>query len=1186
MKKLFTNNKTFTNLIFSILLLLLGFNVSWGQQTIGSFPTMDGGFEAQTTIATASSIPTNTVSTGWATACTSGVLNTTGGRSGAKYATLTLTNAAAGSSNHKRTTSPTTALGAITNTSYQVQYYYRTSGSSVLTGSVRGGASDDGTPGAAYATAVIASQSTWTKYTGTVAVTQATITYGLGIISIYPNAASNTLIYDVDDFVVYPGTTLDSTAPSSPGSVTVAAASSTSNTISWGAASGGVDGGGYVVVRYTTNPGAGTDPNTNGIYAVGNTITNGGATGTVAYIGTGLTFTDSSLTGGSYYYKVYTVDKAFNYSTAASAAATYSVSAASSSPTLCINNPLTPINHSTTGFTGIGTAMGLPSGVTATWANNTITISGTPTTSGTYIYSIPLTGGDGTINATGTIVVNANISVSVNIIASTSNICSGSSVTFIATPINGGSTPIYQWQVNGVNVGINSATYLTANLTNNDLVSVVMISNASPCLTNSAATSNSIVIIVNPKTTPTFTRVAAVCSGASIAALPTTSANAVTGTWSPAINNTATTTYTFTPNAGQCVTSETQTIDVISNSAPTGTSQTLCANSTVSNLVATGANLQWYTSQTGGALLDSNTTLSTGTYFVSQTISACESTRTPVAITVLPQITPTFTPIASTCTGATITPLPNNSNNGIIGIWSPALNNNQTTTYTFTPNFGQCASATNQTITITKPEETSEISFVAQPIAVTGNIPCLAPSTQPTALVFNNATSTSVSGSFTTTIADNYLVISSTTATLNASPTSGIVYTVGSSIGNGTVLAVGSTPTFSVTGLTAGGTYYFTIYALNDIACSNGPIYNTTSPLTSTITLPAVALNYYFGNFHSHSEYSDGTGLPTGDFAYGDAANCMDFLGISEHNHVSAGMALANWSLGRAQALASTTPTFLALYGMEWGVISGGGHVIVYGVPDLLGWDTGQYNTFVAKNDYIGATGLFHTINAFGGNAFATLAHPNNSDYQAIMSTYNTDADLAIVGTAVENGPSTSTNTTYTDPPSSMSYLSYYRNMLAKGYHLGPTIDHDNHNVTHGHTALSRTVVLATSLTENNILDAMRQMHFYASQDCSGYVTFKLNGNQLGSSVTGAGAPNITVTSSTSNPVTSLKIYSGEPGSGTNATILSSSTSGTINYSNTSLTNGSTRYYYIDITESDGKRIITTPIWYTRNDTP
>ena len=50
---------------------------------------------------------------------------------------------------------------------------------------------------------------------------------------------------------------------------------------------------------------------------------------------------------------------------------------------------------------GIGAATGLPAGVTAAFASNTITISGTPTASGTFSYSIPLTGGCGAVNATG-----------------------------------------------------------------------------------------------------------------------------------------------------------------------------------------------------------------------------------------------------------------------------------------------------------------------------------------------------------------------------------------------------------------------------------------------------------------------------------------------------------------------------------------------------------------------------------------------------------------------------------------------------------------------------------------------------------------------------------------------------------------------------------------------------------------
>jgi hypothetical protein len=81
-------------------------------------------------------------------------------------------------------------------------------------------------------------------------------------------------------------------------------------------------------------------------------------------------------------------------------------SSTSSSPILCINSALTNVTHTTTGATGIGTISNLPSGVSAEWTSNQIIISGTPTISGTFPYSIPLTGGCGNVNATGTIKVN------------------------------------------------------------------------------------------------------------------------------------------------------------------------------------------------------------------------------------------------------------------------------------------------------------------------------------------------------------------------------------------------------------------------------------------------------------------------------------------------------------------------------------------------------------------------------------------------------------------------------------------------------------------------------------------------------------------------------------------------------------------------------------------------------------
>ncbi len=86
--------------------------------------------------------------------------------------------------------------------------------------------------------------------------------------------------------------------------------------------------------------------------------------------------------------------------------------AASTNQTLVVNTALTNIMIATMGATGISNvgvsgSNSLPAGVSATWAVNTITISGTPTATGTFIFSIPLTGGCGSVNATGTITVNA-----------------------------------------------------------------------------------------------------------------------------------------------------------------------------------------------------------------------------------------------------------------------------------------------------------------------------------------------------------------------------------------------------------------------------------------------------------------------------------------------------------------------------------------------------------------------------------------------------------------------------------------------------------------------------------------------------------------------------------------------------------------------------------------------------------
>ena len=144
--------------------------------------------------------------------------------------------------------------------------------------------------------------------------------------------------------------------------------------------------------------------------------------------------------------------------------------------------------------------------------------------------------------------------------------------------------------------------------------------------TGQCAATTTMTVSVTNGVTPTFNPIPSICQGGSFT-LPTTSNNGITGIWSPALNNNATTTYTFTPNVGQCAATTTMTVNVNNNT------------------------------------------------------------------------TPTFTQVGSICQGSSFS-LPTTSNNGITGIWSPALNNNATTTYTFTPNTGQCAATTTMTINV------------------------------------------------------------------------------------------------------------------------------------------------------------------------------------------------------------------------------------------------------------------------------------------------------------------------------------------------------------------------------------------------------------------------------------------------------------------------------------------------------
>lgn len=119
--------------------------------------------------------------------------------------------------------------------------------------------------------------------------------------------------------------------------------------------------------------------------------------------------------------------------------------------------------------------------------------------------------------------------------------------------------------------------------------------------------------------------------------------------------------------------------------------------------IATGGTLPLTYSKDGVVFQSSNIFLglASGSYTITVKDARGCTTTFNISVGVIGSVvTPTFNPVAPICAGTILAPLPTLSINGITGTWSPALNNNTTTTYTFTPTAGLCANTTTLTIVV------------------------------------------------------------------------------------------------------------------------------------------------------------------------------------------------------------------------------------------------------------------------------------------------------------------------------------------------------------------------------------------------------------------------------------------------------------------------------------------------------
>lgn len=364
----------------------------------------------------------------------------------------------------------------------------------------------------------------------------------------------------------------------------------------------------------------------------------------------------------------------------------------------------------------------------------------------------------------------------------------------------------------------------------------------------------------------------------------------------------------------------------------------------------------------------------------------------------------------------------------------------------------------------------------------------------------------------------------------------------------------------------------------------------------------------YYGSFHGQTNDSDGGGAigscnssqpaqsgafgPDAAFPYAKNAG-LDIFANTDHNHYFDGSSGTNTSGSATAAKAryqrglqiaadysAGNPGFLAVYGMEWGVISNGGHLNIFNSNELFSWEYNAQNElfgdrYIAKSDY--AT-LYSVMRAQG--LIGQFNHPDSSGQFIINGTdmaYSADGDEVMVMSEVMNTSAFSSNTTETETSRS-SYEGSWKKLLERGFHVAPATNQDNHCANWGASYTNRTAVLiptGTALSKAALVDALKARRVFATLDKNSQLIFSANGKIMGERFdnSGALAMNVGFYNPNGRTVVATEIWEGVPGRNGTVTLLSNSPTATITPAN------GKHFYYAKVTQDDGKVLWSAPIW-------
>ncbi len=336
--------------------------------------------------------------------------------------------------------------------------------------------------------------------------------------------------------------------------------------------------------------------------------------------------------------------------------------------------------------------------------------------------------------------------------------------------------------------------------------------------------------------------------------------------------------------------------------------------------------------------------------------------------------------------------------------------------------------------------------------------------------------------------------------------------------------------------------------------------------------------NIYFGQMHSHTSYSDGAGTANDAFAHATEVKNLDFLAVTDHSnsfdngdkavlYEDASLLSSEWKEGKELAQRYTTDTFVGLFGYEMTWSNGLGHINTFNTPGFQSRTQTDYTSYATalQNYYARLKTVSDSISQFNhpGTTFGDF-----SDF----AHYDTELDQLICLVEVGNGEGAIGSSGY------FPSYEYFTRALDKGWHVAPTNNQDNHKGLWGDANTARSVVLADSLTERDIYDAMRNYRVYATEDNDLSIYYTLDGNIMGTILTKEDVGDtlnlsVRLSDPTDASIGRVEVIVNGGLSIANQTVNTAAE--TVSFS----VCADYSYYYIKVTQPDGDIAVTAPVW-------